>query len=109
MPAGGFGTSTTQNLGNISAGRKIVSVYVDVETAFSSYSGNVLPNVEVGDISDPDQFCDSPSNDCTTAGSYVCTPDYVYPSSSTQEMTIRARCNHYSANVANVIVKLTYV
>ncbi len=109
MPTGGFGTSTTQNLGNISAGRKIVSVYIDVDTAFTGYTGNTLPNVEVGDISDPDQFCDSPSNDCTTAGSYVCTPDYVYPSSSTQEMTIRARCNHYSANVGNVIVKLTYV
>lgn len=109
MPAGGFGTSTTQNLGNISAGRKIVSVYVDVETAFSSYSGNVLPNVEVGDISDPDQFCDSPSNDLTTAGSYVCTPDYVYPDTSTQDMTIRARCNHYQASAGNVTIKLTYV
>ena len=29
MPAGGFGTSTTQNIGNISPGRKIISVYVD--------------------------------------------------------------------------------
>ena len=44
MPAGGFGTSTTQNIGNISPGRKIISVYVDVDTAFSSYSGNVLPS-----------------------------------------------------------------
>ena len=109
MPAGGFGTSTTQNLGNISAGRKIVSVYVDVETAYTGYSGNVLPNVEVGNISDPDQFCDSPSNDLTTAGSYVCTPDYVYPESETQDMTIRARCNHYQATAGNVTVKLTYV
>ena len=109
MPAGGFGTSTTQNLGNISAGRKIVSVYVDVETAYTGYSGNVLPNVEVGNISDPDQFCDSPSNDLTTAGSYVCTPDFVYPESETQDMTIRARCNHYQASAGNVTVKLTYV
>ena len=109
MPAGGFGTSTTQNLGNISAGRKIISVYIDVDTAFSSYTGNVLPNIEVGDISDPDQFCDSPSNDLTTAGSYVCTPDYVYPATETQDMTIRARCNHYQASAGNVTVKLTYV
>ena len=109
MPAGGFGTSTTQNLGNISAGRKIVSVYVDVDTAFSSYSGNVLPNIEVGDITDPDQFCDSPSNDLTTTGSYVCTPDYVYPDTETQDMIIRARCNHYQATAGNVTVKLTYV
>ena len=109
MPAGGFGTSTTQNLGNISPGRKIVSVYIDVETAFTGYSGNVLPNIEVGDVVDADQFCDSPSNDCTTVGSYVCTPDYVYPSTESQDMTIRARCNHYSASAGNVTVKLTYV
>ena len=109
MPAGGFGTSTTQNIGNISPGRKIISVYVDVDTAFSSYSGNVLPNVEVGTLGDPDIYCDSPSNDLTTLGSYVCTPDYVYPSTETQDQTIRVRCNHYSASAGNVTVKLTYV
>jgi len=109
MPAGGFGTSTTQNIGNISPGRKIISVYVDVDTAFSSYSGNVLPNVEVGTLGDPDIYCDSPSNDLTTLGSYVCTPDYVYPATETQDQTIRVRCNHYSASNGNVTVKLTYV
>ena len=109
MPAGGFGTSTTQNIGNISPGRKIISVYVDVDTAFSSYSGNVLPNVEVGTLGDPDIYCDSPSNDLTTLGSYVCTPDFVYPSTETQDQTIRVRCNHYSASAGNVTVKLTYV
>ena len=109
MPAGGFGTSTTQNIGNISPGRKIISVYVDVDTAFSSYSGNVLPNVEVGTLGDPDIYCDSPSNDLTTLGSYVCTPDFVYPSTETQDQTIRVRCNHYQASNGNVTVKLTYV
>jgi len=109
MPAGGFGTSTTQNIGNISPGRKIISVYVDVDTAFSSYSGNVLPNVEVGTLGDPDIYCDSPSNDLTTLGSYVCTPDFVYPATETQDQTIRVRCNHYSASAGNVTVKLTYV
>ena len=109
MPAGGFGTSTTQNIGNISPGRKIISVYVDVDTAFSSYTGNVLPNVEVGTLGDADIYCDSPSNDLTTLGSYVCTPDYVYPATETQDQTIRVRCNHYSASNGNVTVKLTYV
>lgn len=109
MPAGGFGNSTTQNLGNISAGRKIVSVYVDVETAFTGYSGSVLPNVEVGTISDPDIFCDDVSNDLTSQESFVCTPDYVYPSSNTQDLLIRARCNHYQSSAGNVTIKLTYV
>ena len=35
MPAGGFGNSTTNNLGNISPGRKIMNVTVNVDTAFA--------------------------------------------------------------------------
>ena len=35
MPIGGFGNSSTNNLGNISPGRKIQSVSVDVTTAFT--------------------------------------------------------------------------
>jgi len=109
MPVGGFGSSTTQNLGNISPGRKIQSVSVEVDTAFSGYSGNISPNIEVGTILDPDVYCDSPSNDLTELGSFICNPEYVYPDSNTQDQTIRARCNHYNATAGNVIVKLTYI
>ena len=111
MPAGGFGNSTTNNLGNISQGRKITSVSVEVHTAFSGYSGSTLPNIEVGTVSDPDQFCDSPSNDLTeVAGdTFLCQPEYVYPSSSTQDLEVRARCNHYNATAGSVTVILTYV
>lgn len=108
MPIGGFGTSTTTNMGNISPGRKIQSISVEVETAFSGHSGG-SPNIEVGTIADPDIFCDSPSNDLTALGSYLCNPEYVYPASQTQDITVRARCNHYNASAGNVIVKLTYV
>ena len=109
MPVGGFGTSTTQNIGNISPGRKIQSVSVDVNTVFTGYSGNVLPNIEVGTLADPDIYCDSPSNDLTEDASFICNPEYVYPSSETQDQTIRARCNHYGATAGNVTVKLTYI
>jgi hypothetical protein len=34
MPIGGFGTSTTTNMGNISPGRKIQSISIDVHTTF---------------------------------------------------------------------------
>jgi hypothetical protein len=108
MPVGGFGTSTTTNMGNISPGRKIQSVSVEVHTPFSGHSGG-SPNIEVGTIADPDVYCDSPSNDLTEAVSYICNPEYVYPNSNTQDQTIRARCNHYNASAGNVTVKLTYV
>jgi len=109
MPIGGFGTSTTSNMGNISPGRKIQSVSVDVHTAFTGHSGEISPNIEVGNINDPDQYCDSPSNDLTEQSSFLCNPEYVYPASETQDETIRARCNFYGASAGNVTVKLTYV
>ena len=108
MPVGGFGTSTTSNMGNISPGRKIQSISVEVHTPFAGHSGGT-PNIEVGTVADPDSYCDSPSNDLTEAVSFIATPEYVYPSSETQDQLIRARCNHYNASSGNVTVKLTYV
>ena len=109
MPTGGFGNSTTQNLGNISPGRKILNVTVSVDSAFTGYSGSTLPNIEIGTAADPDAYCDSPSNDLTEQGDYICTPDYVYSASNTQDQLIRARCNHYQSTAGNVTVTLTYV
>ena len=109
MPTGGFGNSTTNNLGNISPGRKILNVTVSVDTTFSGYSGSTLPNIEIGTIADPDAYCDSPSNDLTELADFVCTPDYVYPATNTQDQLIRARCNHYQSTAGNVTVTLTYV
>ena len=109
MPAGGFGVSSTNNLGNISPGRKILNVTVSVDTEFTGFSGNTGPNIEIGTMMDADVYCDSPSNDLTELGDYICTPDYVYPSTNTQDQLIRARCNHYGASAGNVTVTLTYV
>ena len=109
MPAGGFGVSSTNNLGNISPGRKILNVTVSVDTEFTGFSGSTGPNIEIGTMMDADIYCDSPSNDLTELGDYICTPDYVYPSTNTQDQLIRARCNHYGASAGNVTVTLTYV
>jgi hypothetical protein len=110
MPAAGFGNSTTQTLGNISPGRKIVSVSMEIHTAFSGYTGNVLPNIEVGTVSDQDLFVDDVSNDLTDSTvDFIVHPEYVYPASSSQDLQIRVRCNHYRATTGNVTVKLTYV
>lgn len=109
MPVATFGVSATQNLGNISPGRRIISVSVEVNNAFTGYTGNTLPNMEVGTVADPDIFVDDISNDLTEASTFFTNPDYVYPSSNTQDLIIRARCNHYDATAGSVTVKLTYV
>jgi len=109
MPIGGFGNSSTNNLGNISPGRKIQSVSVDVTTAFTGYSGSTLPNIEVGTVADPDAYVDEVSNDCTSAEMFISNPEYTYPASETQDQLIRVRCNHYGATAGNVTVKLTYI
>ena len=109
MPASGFGVSTTNNLGNISPGRRIISVGIEVNTAFSGYSGNTIPNIELGTITDPDIFVDDVSNDLTDTTSFIQYPEYVYPDSNTQDLVIRARCNHYQSSAGNVTIKLTYV
>jgi hypothetical protein len=109
MPAVGFGNSTTNVLGNISPGRKITSVSFDVHTAFSGYSGNITPNIEVGVLATPAQFVAADANDLREATEFYVNPEYVYPASNSQDLQIRVRCNHYQSTSGNVTVKLTYV
>jgi hypothetical protein len=110
MPVGGFGVSSTNTLGNISAGAKITTVSVDVDTAFTGYSGAITPNIEVGTTSDPDLVCDSPSNDLTeTNGRFMCFPEYTHPESSANDLTIKARCWHYGSTAGAVTVKISYI
>ena len=109
MPVGGFGNSSTTTLGNISPGRKITTVSVEVDTAFSGYQGNILPNIEIGTAADPDIFVDDVSNDLTEASQFFQFPEYLYPATNTQDIVVRARCNHYQSTTGNVTIKLTYV
>lgn len=109
MPAGGSGNSTINPLGNISPGRKILSVSVEVIQEFTGASGNIAPNVEVGTVSEPGLFVSSESNDLTEAAHYLITPGFVHPEQADFELSIRAKCNHFSAVSGQVTVKLTYV
>ncbi len=109
MPAAGFGNSTTNTLGNISPGRKITSVSFEVHTSFSGYTGNIIPNIEVGTISNASLFVNSTTNDLTDITEFYVNPEYVYPATETQDIQIRVRCNHYRSSAGNVTVKLTYV
>lgn len=109
MPTGLFGNSQTKDIGNISPGRKILHVSVEVDTVFSGYSGNIVPNVEVGTVADADIFVDDVSNDLTDNSSFVATPDYIYPDTETTDLELKVRCNHYGATAGNVTVVVTYV
>ena len=108
MPAAGFGNSTTNTLGNISPGRKIISVSFEVHSAFSGYTGNIIPNIEVGTLGSAAEFVSSSTNDLTDGTEFYVNPEYVYPANSGQDLQIRVRCNHYRATSGNVTVKLTY-
>ena len=107
MPAGGFGTATTQLMGNVSPGRRLLNVSVDVTTAFVGASST--PNIQVGTLADPDAYVPATSNAIDELGSFEATPNYLYPGTETQDLEVRARCTHNSASAGVVTVKLTYV
>lgn len=109
MPVSGFGNSTTNTLGNISPGRKIVEVSVTVNTVFTGFGGTTKPNIEVGTIANASLFVSATTNDLTEVSTYIASPDFLYPASNTQDLQIRVRCNHFQSTVGNVTVKLTYV
>jgi hypothetical protein len=109
MPVGDGSTSTTQTLGNISPGRKIVSVSFDVDTAFSDYAGTVLPNIEVGTVDNPALLVDSSTNDLAEAAKFLLNPEYLHAADAAEELVIVATCNHFGAANGSVLVKVTYV
>ena len=105
-PIAGGGSSTTQNLGSISPGRKITTISVDVSQAFNS----VTPaTVEVGILADPDQFMTVSDSDLNTVEDYIVLPEYVHAATETSELVVQARLNHYSATDGVVTVKVTYL
>ena len=109
MPDSGFGNSNTVVMGNISPGGKIQSVSVDVHTAFSGQTANTVPIVEVGTTSDPDLVAGNINFDLEETGSYVATPEYLYPNSNSDELVLRAKCTHFTATSGNITIKVTYI
>lgn len=107
MPVGGFGVATTQLLGNISPGRRLLNVVVDVTTAFTGASST--PNIQVGTLADPDAYVPATSNALDEATQFEYSPNYVYPATETQDLQVRARCTHNNATSGNVTVRITYV
>jgi hypothetical protein len=101
------GNSTVQEMGNVSAGRKITSVSVDVDDVLVGATN--VTSVTVGTLASPDLFMDANTNILTEQSVFVVDPDYVYDSVNTQDMVVYATINHWGATSGNVVVKLTYV
>jgi len=98
---------STKVLGNISAGRKITTISVEVEDAFTGYTQ--IPYVTVGTDADPDQFLTENDTDFTGVGTYFVSPEYVYPSANTSDMVVNAYLNHFGSATGNVTVRVTYI
>jgi hypothetical protein len=109
MPSGELGDFIVKSLGNISPGRKIVSISFDVDVPFSEYIGPVIPNIEVGTIGNTSLLIDGSTNDLTESTQFVSNPEFLHPIDSPDELNIVAKCNHYGAVFGSVLVKLTYV
>jgi hypothetical protein len=107
-PIGGFGTSSTSDLGNISPGGKIQSVSVEVHTIFTGQSGGT-PIIEVGTTGDPDLIAGANEFDLEEAGTFLANPEYLYPTGETDELQLKAKCSHFNATGGNVTVKVTYI
>lgn len=101
------GNATVQEMGNISPGRKITSVSVDVVDALVGASST--PTVTVGTLANAVLFMDSVTNDLTEETVFINTPEYVYDAQNTQDLVAYATINHWGASSGNVVVKLTYI
>ena len=107
MPIAGGGSVTQQNIGSVSPGRKITTVSVTVDSAVT---GGTLPaQVEVGTLSSPSLFMSAVSSDLSTVDDYIVMPEYVYPSTSTEELLVQARLTHYTATAGTITIKVTYL
>lgn len=94
------GASTV--IGNISSGKKVTSVTVNVTTAFDGSA----PTLTVGDGSDNNRLQEADDNDLKDVFAYESTPNFVY-SSATDE-SILVYFNADSSTTGTAVVTVTY-
>ena len=82
---------------------------VNVTTPLSNYSGNVAPTVDIGDITDIDAYMTGDESDLSETGVYTAQPNYIYPSTQTNDLNLRVRMSHKSATIGTCTVSVTYV
>ena len=86
-----------------------VDVSVEVNTALSNYTGSTEPTVEVGTASDLDQFMTGDESDLSSAGTYTANPNYLYPATQGNDLSLKARINHRQSTSGDFVVTVTYV
>lgn len=106
-PIAGGSSSSVQNMGSISPGRKITTVSVEVTNPFTG--GSQEATIEVGTSSNPDQFFTVTDSDLVTQEEFIILPEYVHAATEVSELMVQARLNHFSATQGTVTVKVTYL
>tara|TARA_B110000444_G_scaffold40001_1_gene35775 strand:+ start:2247 stop:3314 length:1068 start_codon:yes stop_codon:yes gene_type:complete len=95
-------TGTSAVIGNISSGKKVTNVTINVTTAFDGSA----PTLTVGDSGDNDRLHEADDNDLAEAYAYESTPNFVY-SSATDE-SILVYFNADSSTTGTAVVTVTY-
>lgn len=106
MPSPSEGNTDIIIMGRISNNSRVVSVLVEVITAFSGYSGDA-PTLNIGTSSTISELVHEDLIDLESEGSYNLTPDYHYAGAN--EIEIIATLNHNAATSGQIKITVTYV
>jgi hypothetical protein len=101
------GNVTTQNIGSVSAGRKITTVSVEVTGVFAG--GLDTPFIEVGTQADNDLFMGPNDSDLGVLEDFIILPEYVHPASSNEELLLQVKLTHFASTTGQVTIKVTYI
>lgn len=80
--------SGSSNIANISAGTRIISVTVDIPTAFGGTANNQSTYVEIGDSGNASRFIRASDVDVLAAGQYHSQYQYEYDSADTLSVNV---------------------
>ena len=89
-------------IGNISSGKKVTNVTVNVTTAFDGSA----PTLTVGDGSDNNRLQEADDNDLKEAYAYESTPNFVYSSATDESILVYFDAD--SSTTGTAVVTLTY-
>jgi hypothetical protein len=106
FPAVG-GPVSVLNLGDMSPGRKVIEVTVDVVEPVANYT--TPPTLTVGFSTDHDALMRNSVLDLESVGKYQVSSEYIYPESNTNDLILSSYLTHGDATEGNVIVRVTYV
>lgn len=106
MPSQVAGNTEIITMGRISNNSRVVSVLVEVTTAFTGYTG-AAPTLNIGVAGNLSALVDDALIDLESMGSYNLTPDYHYAGSN--EIEIIATLDHNTATDGEIKITVTYV